>query len=302
MKSRFKPKKKLRKNIKIYLYIIMVLPIIIYMQKNNPLKHLFISCVNKYMNKDFIKSKDSINNVITSMVFNSSNEENIKSVNTVNNDKMFSVKEEKVNDPIVYLYNTHQTENYKKIDGTSFEPNIMIATDYLKEKISNSGINTIVEKRNISDVLLKNNWSYGSSYRVSRSFIESTINEYQSIKYLFDIHRDSGSHEYTTLCINNKCYAKILFLIGLENANYIENQEYAENLSKRLNNKVNGISKGILQKQGPKVNGVYNEDFSNRTILIEVGGENNTIDEVYNTIDVLSEVIIDYIKEEYYGI
>ena len=207
-----------------------------------------------------------------------------------------------IKDPIVYLYNTHQTENYKKIDGTSFEPNIMIATDYLKEKISNSGINTIVEKRNISDVLLKNNWSYGSSYRVSRSFIESTINEYQSIKYLFDIHRDSGSHEYTTLCINNKCYAKILFLIGLENANYIENQEYAENLSKRLNNKVNGISKGILQKQGPKVNGVYNEDFSNRTILIEVGGENNTIDEVYNTIDVLSEVIIDYIKEEYYGI
>ena len=61
------------------------------------------------------------------------------------------------------------------------------------------------------------------------------------------------------------------------------------------------LNRGILQKQGPKVNGVYNEDFSNRTILIEVGGENNTIDEVYNTVDVLSEVISEYIKEEYYG-
>ncbi len=53
-----------------------------------------------------------------------------------------------------------------------------------------------------------------------------------------------------------------------------------------------------MQKKGPKVNGVYNEDFSNRTLLIEVGGENNTIEEVYNSLDVLSEVLISFIKEE----
>ena len=65
-----------------------------------------------------------------------------------------------------------------------------------------------------------------------------------------------------------------------------------------LNDRVEKISKGILQKQGKGVNGIYNEDFSNRTILIEVGGENNKIEEVYNTLDILSDVIYDYIVKE----
>ena len=299
MKRGFKSKKRLKKNVKLYLFLILLLPLIIYMNKNSPLKQLFLNCANRMIDKKIINKEETNNTNMVSMLFSSSNSTNNKVVKE--NNEIFMVKEEKNNKPLVYLYNTHQTEKYQRIDGTDFSPNIMIATEYLKEKLNDYEIETIMEKRNISDELVKNNWSYGSSYRVSRSFIESTTNENNSIKYLFDIHRDSGKHEYTTLCVNDKCYAKILFLIGLENNNYQENQNYAEVLSKRLNEKVNGISKGILQKQGPKVNGIYNEDFSNRTLLIEVGGENNTIDEVYNTIDILSEIITGYIKEEYYG-
>ena len=65
-----------------------------------------------------------------------------------------------------------------------------------------------------------------------------------------------------------------------------------------INAKIPGLSKGIYKKEGEGVNGVYNQDFSNRTILIEVGGPENTIDEVYETLLVLSEVLTEVINND----
>ena len=90
----------------------------------------------------------------------------------------------------------------------------------------------------------------------------------------------------------------ILFLIGLENANYQENLDFTNKISDLLNQKVKGLSKGIYKKEGPLVNGVYNQDFSNRVILIEVGGNENTIDEVYRSLIVLGEVLDEVIKND----
>ena len=82
------------------------------------------------------------------------------------------------------------------------------------------------------------------------------------------------------------------------NPNYIENLEFTDKISKTINEKVPGLSKGIYKKQGAGVNGVYNQDFSNRTILIEIGGPENTIDEVYETLLVLSEALSEVIKSD----
>ena len=59
----------------------------------------------------------------------------------------------------------------------------------------------------------------------------------------------------------------------------------------------NGISKGIIKKSGPNVNGIYNQDISSNALLIEVGGYQNKIDEVYNTIDVLANTLKEVINE-----
>ena len=85
------------------------------------------------------------------------------------------------------------------------------------------------------------------------------------------------------------------FLIGLENPNYEKNLEFTEKLNNMINNKYPNLSRGIYKKQGKGVNGVYNQDFDPNTILIEVGGEENTIDEVYNTAEVISNILTEYI-------
>lgn len=280
-----KPNKKkirLKKKVKRVMILSFIFFIILMINFNKLLLGLLTTYGNDRINSVFFEVDDKIGSY--------------KSKKQNNSDDIFSIKEEKNTNPIVYLYNTHQGEKYFK--SNVFEPSIITATNYLKEKLESHGINTIMEKKSINDVLIQNGWSYSSSYRVSRSFLESTKNEYPSIKYYFDIHRDAGKKESTTLCVNDKCYAKLLFLVGLENPNYVITEEYAEKLSLMVNQKLSGLSKGIMQKQGPKVNGVYNEDFSNRLVLVEIGGENNTIEEVYNTVDILSDVISEYIREE----
>ena len=201
-----------------------------------------------------------------------------------------------IDNPIVYIYNSHQLENY---DSSNYEPynitpNVMMASYLLKEKLNNYNIPTIVEEGNINEFIKINNWDYNYSYIASRYFIEEAKRKYPSIKYFIDIHRDSVTKEYSTAIINDMSYAKVLFVVGLDHDNYKGNLDFANNVNNRL---INGISKGIIKKSGPNVNGIYNQDISSNALLIEVGGYQNKIDEVYNTIDVLANTLKEVINE-----
>ena len=44
---------------------------------------------------------------------------------------------------------------------------------------------------------------------------------------------------------------------------------------------------------------IFNQDLSPRAILIELGGVDNTLDEINNTLKVISEVLNEYIIEEH---
>ena len=201
-----------------------------------------------------------------------------------------------IDNTIVYIYNSHQLENY---DSSNYEPynitpNVMMASYLLKEKLNNYNIPTIVEEGNINEFIKINNWDYNYSYIASRYFIEEAKRKYPSIKYFIDIHRDSVTKEYSTAIINDISYAKVLFVVGLDHDNYKGNLDFANNVNNRL---INGISKGIIKKSGPNVNGIYNQDISSNALLIEVGGYQNKIDEVYNTIDVLANTLKEVINE-----
>lgn len=219
--------------------------------------------------------------------------------------KTKSVNKTETPKPLVYLYNTHQTEEYAKttLAEYSVSPTVMI-TNYIMENIlEKNNIETLVEERKIKDVLNLNNWNYASSYRASRVFLEDIKKENPSLKYFIDLHRDSLKKDKTTIQIGEESYARILFLIGLENDNYQQNLTFTEEINTQINNKYPGLSKGIYKKGGEGVNGVYNQDFSPYTILIEIGGYENTTTEVMNTIlaisDIISEVIINNEQKEY---
>lgn len=200
--------------------------------------------------------------------------------------------------PLVYLYNTHQLENYNNdnLEIYGITPNVQMASYLLREKLDSMGISTIVEDANMSNILASNNWNYAYSYQASASLITDKKNKYPTLKYFIDIHRDSIPKSASTASLNNKNYAKILFVVGKDYNTWQDNYNFSNKLNDLLNTYYSGISRGIITKSGTGVNGIYNQNLSPNCILIEVGGNENTIEEVYNTIEVLADILNKYIS------
>ena len=208
------------------------------------------------------------------------------------------MKEKEIQNPLIYIYNTHQTEEYTPSTFIEYSvmPTVQMNNYILEEKFEQNGYSTIVEEQNIKTVLNEHKWNYAGSYNASRIFLEQAKKNYPTLKYFIDVHRDSLKKEATTIELNNKSYAKILFIVGLENPNYEQNLSFTEKINNQLNEKYPGLSKGIYKKEGTGVNGVYNQDFSPYTILVEMGGPENTVDEVLNTSLAFSDCFLEVIK------
>ena len=205
-----------------------------------------------------------------------------------------------INNPIIYIYNSHQLENYDNdnLEIYGITPNVLMASYILKEKLNSKGLSTIVETTNLTDFLNINGWDYSSSYKASRLLLLNSKSKYNTLKYFIDIHRDSVSKSISTVSINNKSYAKILFVVGLEHNNYQANLDNMSKLNALSEKYYPGLSRGIYKKSGPGVNGIYNQDIDQNVILIEVGSVENNIEEVFNTIEALSNILYYYIKGE----
>lgn len=203
-------------------------------------------------------------------------------------------------EPLVYIYNTHQTEAYEKeyLEAFNIKPTVLLASYMLRENLNNLNIPTIVETDNVTNLLNAYGWKYGYSYKVSRMLLEDAKKANPTLKYFIDLHRDAGSHARTTTTINNKPYAKVLFVVGLDHDDYEPNLKMANEINSLFDKYYQGLSRGVITKSGKGVNGVYNQDFDDNVMLIEVGGQYNTIEEVNNTINAVSDILFKYIRGE----
>lgn len=211
-------------------------------------------------------------------------------------------KEEKITNskPKVYIFNTHQTEGYNSnfLEAFNINNTVYLASHILGEYLSDLGVATIVEENSIIDVLNTNGWKYGYSYKASRILLESAYKKNPSLDFFIDLHRDAASYDRTVTEIDGKKYAKILFVVGLEHENYELNLQLAKKLNEKIKKIAPTLSRGVLEKKGPGVNGKYNQDFNKNTILIEVGGQYNYIEEVNNTLKIIAKVIYEYLEDE----
>ncbi|CAM5442875.1 Stage II sporulation protein P OS=Lysinibacillus sphaericus OX=1421 GN=LYSIN_00414 PE=4 SV=1 [Lysinibacillus sphaericus] len=58
-----------------------------------------------------------------------------------------------------------------------------------------------------------------------------------------------------------------------------------------MNDIVPKVSRGVISKSGDNVDGRYNQDLAKEMILIELGGIDNTEDELNRTIAVIGKAI-----------
>ena len=288
MKKRFKRKHKFRK-LKVLSFILVGLAS--FSVTINVLRKKVTQVLDPSNYIDYLL-KTGFNNQISKSILKSPLD--IENISLVNNEE-----EVKSNEPLIYIYNTHDEEAYYNsyLNPYNIVPDVKLASYYFQERLKDLGIESVVEKRKIKDVLEENGWNYRYSYNASRVYLEEVAKNNPSIKYFIDLHRDSVSKDKTTTTINGKSYARVMFLVGLEHENYQKNLDLATRLNELISQFDSTLSRGIYQKEGPGVNGIYNQDFNSNTILIEVGGQYNTIEEVANTIEVIARVLKDYLGE-----
>ncbi|GLO68414.1 stage II sporulation protein P [Oceanobacillus kimchii] len=210
-------------------------------------------------------------------------------------------------DPSVFIYHSHSWEGYlplinkdvKPSDSSSIDnkENVVLVGSMLSNKLGEYGISAQHEETNMAQALNDKGWDYTDSYTLSRELVQTASSQSKSISYYIDIHRDSARKESTTTTIDGKKYARLYFVVGQEHENYQENLQFAKEIHEKLEEKYHGLSKGVYLKTRAEGNGVYNQDISSRSILVEVGGIDNDKNELSNTMDAFSEVF----KELYEG-
>jgi len=311
MKKKFKTKKKIKKRPMFFIILILIIISIFNYIENNisitlPNKKIIDIVLNSgneyyYNNIKTKRLSQEVYEYLKKNIFNSP-------ISLLKNEFNYEVKSKDVvtfsyvekESPLIYIYNSHQGETYsmKYLEEYNIVPDVLMAGNMLKDKLENIGILSEVENSDILEYMKKNNMKHADSYKASRIFLSKALNKYPNAKLFIDLHRDAATHKVTTTTINNKECAKVMFVIGLEYDTYLDNLKIVTEINNIILNKYPNLTRGIMKKEGYGVNGVYNQDLASNVILIEVGGNENNIEEINNTLDLIAEILGEYINEK----
>lgn len=198
-------------------------------------------------------------------------------------------------EPLVFIYHTHNREAYN--EAFSETENVTLVGQELSKALMENNINTIHDDTDISGILNEQNLSFTNAYSVSREKLREILNKHKSIQMVFDIHRDAQPRTATTINIDGEDYARIAFVVSKTSDNYEENRDFAIRLHEKLEELYPGLSKGVIEK-GEKPQNTYNQDLKDNSVLLNIGGVENTLEETFKATNLFAEVIISEIKEE----
>ncbi len=184
----------------------------------------------------------------------------------------------------IYIYNTHQKEEYQS-------KGVKEGSRYLMNLLQDRGYDVTYETSDFEVYRVKNNMKYNQAYAVSKKYILEEISKKNDYDLIIDFHRDSISRDLSVLTYDSKNYAKVMFVVGKGSPNYEKVKKMSKTLSSMLNDKIPELSRGIYEKTSH-----YNQGLGDNMVLIEVGASKNTYEEVTNTLNILTLVIDEYLN------
>ncbi|OYD07646.1 stage II sporulation protein P [Paludifilum halophilum] len=192
----------------------------------------------------------------------------------------------------VFIYHTHFTESYLPELKNSDQPNRAYDNEKNITKVG-TRLGKSLEKLGIGSRVSTEGYDaeWNRLYQASRKRAVAAMKEYEDLSYLIDVHRDSQRRNKTTKKIDGENYARIAFVVGTAHKNWEKNEQFALKLHKKLDELYPGLSKGVFRKSRAMGNGEYNQSLSPQSVLVEIGGVDNTFQETYRTADALARAI-----------
>lgn len=209
------------------------------------------------------------------------------------------LKLKKTKKPQILIYHTHGSETYRGSKRGKKSDTVIGVGDMLVKKLREKNI-SVIHDRNIYDK--KNGKEERSkAYNYAANAIENHLKKYPSIKVVIDLHRD-GISEKTKLVTMQKGrrMAQIMFFNGMSRTISNGNIRYLKNPNKQMNlafslqlqaqaaKKYPGFTRKIYMK-GYR----YNLHYRGRSLLVEVGAQNNTLSEAKASMSLLAELLSD---------
>jgi len=198
---------------------------------------------------------------------------------------------------VVFIYHSHNRESWfpelkaGTKDPNSSRKNITLVGKRLAQRLEARGVGA--ESSSIDYPTAIKDFRWELSYKYSKQTVVEAMAKNDDFTFFFDVHRDSQTRNLTTATIDGKDYAQVYFVIGNRNPNWRRNEAFATKIHEGLERKYPGISRGVWGKSSKTGNGEYNQSLSAESLIIEVGGVDNTLEESYRTVDALADVISD---------
>lgn len=205
--------------------------------------------------------------------------------------------------PQVLIVHTHATECYFPKESDVYyddwatrtadkSKNTVAVGQIITDKLNAAGIVTL------HDETLHDKDAYNGSYERARKTIQSYLDKYPSIDVVLDIHRDAityddGTKVSPTIEIDGKKAAQIMIATGCNSGNvtdhdnWIENFRFAIRLQKSCEEKYGKFARPLYF-----VSKKYNHDLTPGSLLIEMGSEANTLEQVKYSAELLSNALI----------
>lgn len=194
--------------------------------------------------------------------------------------------------PEVLIMHTHATESYQamaldwydKADSartTDLTKNTCAVGEVIARQLEAGGIGVL------HDTTLHDYPSYTGAYERSAATVKAYLEKYPSIKVVLDVHRDAIQTDSSTMVapvtsIGGKSCAQVMIISGCDDGrfnmpNYMENLKFSAALQAQIETDYPTLTRPILFDYRK-----YNQDLTTGSILLEVGGHANTLEEALN--------------------
>lgn len=197
--------------------------------------------------------------------------------------------------PQILIYHTHSQEGFADSVPGDERTTIMGVGQHLADILEEQYGYQVLHHLGTYD-------KEGRDNAYSRSLPEITqlLQEYPQIQVVIDLHRDAVADENTHLVMNldGRPTARFMFFNGISwtrktgSISYLQNDNLPDNLafSFQMKLKAEEYYPGLTRKN--YINGYrYNMHLRPRTLLIELGAQNNTLEEAMNACDPIAHLL-----------
>ena len=201
----------------------------------------------------------------------------------------------------VLIYHSHTTEAYLASNNDTsknyFNMDLTRGVCAVGDVIAND-LEKIYGVSVIHDETLHNVGDYNASYKKSGVTLDKYLKQYGDFNLIIDLHRDGVNNNYVPKTkINGEEVSKFMFVVTRKNPRYSKQKKLVDSMV-GISNKLfpNILDSREIYYHDWGMSGFYNQNRSDNAIMIEVGNQNNTIEQSKNTGKYLSRIIAEQLN------